>query len=48
MVLPNLLLRRARDMNKVATNFDVRAIDNREIRSDPLDEWNQTRHLRII
>lgn len=47
-VLPNLLLRRTRYVNKIATDLNMRAVDDGDIGSDFSDERNETWHLRII
>ncbi len=39
-VLPDLLLRRAFDVNKIAADLDVRAVDDRQVRPDLLDQRN--------
>ena len=35
-------------MNKITPDFDVGAIDDRKIRSNFFDKWDETRHLRIV
>lgn len=34
--------------NKVAPNLDVGSVQNRAVRSDLLDQRNETGHLRVI
>ena len=47
-VLPDLLLRRALDVDQSAANLNVRAVDDGKVGADLLDERNQTGHLGVI
>jgi len=35
-------------MYKITSDFNMRSVDNGKLRSDFLDERNETRHLRVI
>jgi hypothetical protein len=47
-VLPDFLLRRALDVYEIATDLNVRTVDDWELRADFLDQGDQTWHLRIV
>jgi hypothetical protein len=47
-VLPHFLLRRARLVDEIATDLDVRSVDDGDVGANFLDEGNETRHLRIV
>lgn len=47
-VAPHLFLRRAFDVHEVTPDLDVRAVDDRHVRADALDERDQPRHLRVV
>src|SRR5271170_1796769 len=47
-VIPDLFLRRSLLFHKVATNLDVRTIDDWDIGPRFFDQGNETRHLRVI
>lgn len=47
-VLPNLLLRRARDVDQVTSDLDVRTVDDRQVGAHALDQGDESRHLRVI
>lgn len=47
-IIPDLLLGRALDVDKVTSDLDVRAIDDRELRPNFLDERNEARHLWVV
>jgi hypothetical protein len=47
-ILPNLLLRRPRNVDEITSNFDMGPVDDWKFWPDFLDQRDQTRHLRII
>lgn len=47
-VLPNLLLRRPSDVNEIATDLNVRPVDDGDVRADFLDQGYKAWHLRVI
>ena len=47
-VLPDSFLRGTLLLNKITTDLDVRAVDDRKLGSNFLDERNETGHLRVI
>jgi hypothetical protein len=47
-ILPNLFLRRARHVNQIATDLNVRTIDDRQFGPELFYQGNETGHLRIV
>lgn len=47
-VLPNLVLRRTLHTDQVATDLDMRTVDDRHVRANTSDQRDQARHLRVI
>lgn len=47
-VLPDLFLRGTFDVDQITADLNVRAVDDREIRSDLLDQRDEAGHLRVI
>ena len=47
-VLPYAFLWGTLLLNEIAADLDVRTVDNGQLRSDFLDEGNETGHLRVI
>ena len=47
-VLPHFLLRRTSNMHEIATNLNVRAVDDRQVGADLLDQRDEAWHLRVI
>lgn len=47
-IFPDLLLRRPRNIHKITSDFDVRAVNNRELWPNFFDKRDQARHLGVI
>lgn len=47
-ILPDLLLGRSWNVDQVASNLDMRSVDDWQVRAILLDEWDETWHLRIV
>ena len=45
---PDLFLRAPRPVYKIAAHFDMRAVDNFDLRAKSFDYRNERRHLRVI
>lgn len=47
-VFPDLLLRRPGNVHKITSDFDVRAVNNRELWPNFFDQRDQAGHLGVI
>jgi hypothetical protein len=47
-VVPDVILGRTFDGDEIASNLNVRSVQDRAIRRDSLDHGDEARHLRII